>query len=61
MSIICLKPIQELEISIVADEETNDMFFVQRLYDEGVEVDEQENLCELDDDIYQYYKLISKD
>lgn len=61
MSIICLKPIQGLEISIVADEETNDMFFVQRLYDEGVEVDEQEDLFELDDDIYQYYKLISKD
>lgn len=61
MSIICLKPIQELEISIVADEETNNMFFVQRLYDEGVEVDEQEDLFELDDDIYQYYKLISKD
>ena len=37
------------------------MFFVQRLYDEGVEVDEQEDLFELDDDIYQYYKLISKD
>lgn len=61
MSIICLKPIKELEISIVANEDTNDMYFVPRLYDEGVEIDPQEDLCQLNDNIYQYYKMLKED
>lgn len=56
MKLICIKKLPELDISIIADENTRDLYYVPHIYDEGLEIDKSEELCEVTDEIYDYFK-----
>lgn len=58
MNLICIKPIEELGISIIADENTLYLYYVPRIYDEGTDVDSHEEFYEMKREIYEYYKHI---
>ena len=55
MKLISIKKLPELGITIIADENSRDLYYVTHIYDEGVEIDDSEKLYDVTSEIYDYF------
>ncbi len=53
--LICIKNIEECGISIIANEESRDLFFLEHMYPIGNQIPQDENLMEMNEEIYNLY------
>ena len=54
-NLICIKNLKKEGFSVVADENTRDMFYVEHVYPVGSQIPDEETLKEMDDAIYDLY------
>ena len=54
-NLICIKNLKKEGFSVVADENTRDMFYVEHMYPVGSPIPNEETLKEMDDAVYELY------
>ena len=54
-NLICIKNLKKEGFSVVADENTRDMFYVEHVYPVGSQIPDEETLKEMDDAIYDIF------
>ena len=54
-NLICKKNLKKEGFSVVADENTRDMFYVEHMYPVGSPIPNEETLKEMDDVVYELY------
>ena len=56
MGLICIKNITDYGISIIADELTMELKYLEHMYPVGSEISHDEDIKEMNDDIYILFK-----
>lgn len=54
--LICIKNIEECGISIIADEVTNEISYIEHIYPVGSVVPVNEDIREMNEDVYELFK-----